>query len=350
MSKGGENPQSGAELVLYATEDGSARFFLRAENGSVWLTQLELASLFQTTKQNISLHVRNVLAEGELRSEAVVKQDLTTASDGKRYRTQLYNLDMILAIGYRAKSPRGTQFRQWATTHLKEYLIKGFVLDDERLKNGEHWDYFDELLQRIRDIRSSEKRFYQKVRDIFALSVDYADDGQATGVFFAEVQNKMFFAVTGHTAAELIVQRADPTQQNMALTSWKGGRVRKGDVTVAKNYLQADELDQLNRIVGMFLDFAELRAMQRKNLRMADWRAYVDSFMNFNERPLLQGSGRMSHEAMMAIAHERYEQFDAMRRSAEAQEADRLELRELEQMQEQVSQWRKRNGEGKDAA
>lgn len=338
------------ELVLYATEDGSAQFFLRAADGTVWLTQLELADLFQTTKQNISLHVRNVLTEGELRAESVVKQDLTTAADGKRYRTQLYNLDMILAIGYRVKSPRGTQFRQWATTHLKEYLIKGFVMDDERLKDSDRWDYFDELLQRIRDIRSSEKRFYQKVRDLFALSADYADDGHVTGLFFAEVQNKMFFAVTGHTAAELIVRRADPTQPNMALTSWKGGRVRKGDVTVAKNYLNAEELDQLNRIVSMFLDFAELRAMQRKDLRMTDWRAYVDSFMSFNEQPMLQGTGRMSHQAMTTIVHERYEQFDAARCKAEALEADRADLRELEQVEKQLSSWRKKNQGGKDVA
>lgn len=334
-------PRPRAELVLYATEDGSAQFFLRAEDGSVWLTQLELATLFQTTKQNISLHVRNVLTEGELQAEQVVKEDLTTAADGKRYRTQLYNLDMILAIGYRVKSPRGTQFRQWATTHLKQYLIKGFVMDEERLKGGDRWDYFDELLERIRDIRSSEKRFYQKVRDLFALSVDYADDGQATGLFFAEVQNKMFFAVTGHTAAELIVQRADPAQPNMALTSWKGGRVRKGDVTVAKNYLNAEELEQLNRIVSLFLDFAELRAMQRKDLRMADWRAYVDSFMIFNEQAVLQGPGRMSHQAMTTIAHERYEQFDSVRRQAEALETDRAEMRELEQMEKQLSTRRK---------
>ncbi len=330
------------ELVMYATEDGATRFFLRAQDGTVWLTQLELADLFQTTKQNVSLHVRRVLAEGELVAEAVVKQDLTTASDGKRYRTRLYNLDMILAIGYRVKSPRGTQFRQWATTHLREYLIKGFVMDDERLKGSERWDYFDELLQRIRDIRSSEKRFYQKVRDLFALSVDYADDGQATGLFFAEVQNKMFFAVTGHTAAELIVQRADPSQPNMALTSWKGGRVRKMDVIVAKNYLNAEELDQLNRIVGMFLDFAELRAMQRKGLAMADWRGYVDSFMTFNEQPVLQGAGKMSHQAMMAIVHERYEVFDAKRRQVEADDAD---LSELEQVEKQVS-LRKKNSKG----
>ncbi|KVG26715.1 virulence RhuM family protein [Burkholderia ubonensis] len=338
-----------AELVLYATEDGSAQFFLRAEGGTAWMSQLELAHLFQTTKQNISLHVRNVLAEGELQAESVVKLDLTTAADGKRYRTQLYNLDMILAIGYRVKSPRGTQFRQWATTHLKEYLIKGFVMDDERLKGGERWDYFDELLQRIRDIRSSEKRFYQKVRDLFALSVDYADNGEATGLFFAEVQNKMFFAVTGHTAAELIVQRADPTEPNMALTSWKGGRVRKADVTVAKNYLNSEELDQLNRIVSMFLDFAEMRVMQRKDLRMTDWRTYVDSFMTFNEQPLLQGPGRMSREAMTTIVHERYEQFDAARQKAEALEADDADLRQLEQVEKQISS-RKAHKERNDVA
>lgn len=339
-----------SELVIYATEDGSARFFLRAEHGTVWLTQLELANLFQTTKQNVSLHVRNVLAEGELLAEAVVKHDLTTASDGKRYRTQLYNLDMILAIGYRVKSPRGTQFRQWATTHLREYLVKGFVMDDERLKGSERWDYFDELLQRIRDIRSSEKRFYQKVRDLFALSVDYADDGQATGLFFAEVQNKMCFAVTGQTAAELIVQRADPSKPNMALTSWKAGRVRKADVIVAKNYLNAEELDQLNRIVAMFLDFAELRAMQRKGLAMADWRGYVDSFMAFNEQPVLQGAGRMSHQAMTAIAYERYELFDAERRRVEAVEEDAVELRELERMEKRVVGRNQAGKGGKDAA
>ena len=252
-----------------------------------------------------------------------------------------YNLDMILAIGYRVKSPRGTQFRQWATTHLKEYLVKGFVMDDERLKDGERWDYFDELLQRIRDIRSSEKRFYQKLRDLFALSSDYADDGQATGLFFAEVQNKMFFAVTRHTAAELVVQRADPTQPNMALMSWKGGRIRKADVTVAKNYLNAEELDNLNRIVSMFLDFAELRTKQRKSLRMGDWRAYVDNFMVFNEQPLLQGAGRMSHEAMTTIAHARYEQFDSARRKAQALEADRIELQALEQVEKRLSSRRK---------
>lgn len=341
-----ERPQ--AELVLYATEDGSAQFFLRAEGGSVWLSQSELAELFQTSVQNVNIHIKNVLDEGELSEVGTIKDDLIVRTEGARQvrRTvKLYNLDMILAIGYRVKSPRGTQFRQWATTHLREYLIKGFVMDDERLKGSERWDYFDELLQRIRDIRSSEKRFYQKVRDLFALSVDYADDGQATGLFFAEVQNKMCFAVTGQTAAELIVQRADASKPNMALTSWKAGRVRKADVIVAKNYLNAEELDHLNRIVAMFLDFAELRAMQRKGLAMADWRGYVDSFMAFNEQPVLQGAGRMSHQAMTAIAHERYEVFDAERRRVEAVGADRADLSELEQLEKQIGQ-RKKGSKG----
>ncbi|MFX1680494.1 virulence RhuM family protein [Mitsuaria sp. CC2] len=326
-----------AELVLYATEDGASRFFLRAEAGSVWLTQLELAALFETSKQNISLHVRNILSEGELKAESAVKEDLTTAADGKRYKTQLYSLEMILAIGYRVKSPRGTQFRQWATTHLKEYLLKGFVMDDDRLKGAEQADYFDELLQRIRDIRSSEKRFYQKVRDLFSLSIDYADDEQVTRTFFAEVQNKMFFAVTGKTAAELVVQRADPEHPQMALTWWQGQRIRKSDVVVAKNYLANDELKHLNRIVSTFLEFAELRAEQRKSLRMADWRKYVDSFMEFNEQAVLQGAGRVSHQTMTEMAHERYEKFDSMRRKADAVEADRIELEALSGLEKQLS-------------
>ena len=344
-------PTPRAELVLYATEDGSAQFFLRAEDGSVWLSQSELAELFQTSIPNINIHIKNVLDERELSEVSTIKDDLIVQTEGTRQvrRTvKLYNLDMILAIGYRVKSPRGTQFRQWATTHLKEYLVKGFVMDDERLKGDGRWDFFDELLQRIRDIRSSEKRFYQKVRDLFTLSVDYADDGQVTGLFFAEVQNKMFFAVAGVTAAELIVQRADPAHPHMALTSWKGGRVRKADVTIAKNYLNAEELDQLNRIVSMFLDFAELRAMQRKDLRMADWRVYVDSFMTFNEQSVLQGPGRMSNQAMTTIVHERYEVFDAARRKSEALEADRAELQELEQIDKKISNRRKSTKGGKD--
>lgn len=321
---------SEGELVLYTTEDGLARLYLRAEDGTVWLTQAELAELFQTSLQNISLHIKNILAEGELAEPSVLKENLITAADGKGYRTKLYRLEMILAIGYRVRSPRGTQFRQWATTQLREYLIKGFVLDDQRLKDPVGWDYFDELLERIRDIRSSEKRYYQKVRDLFALSVDYRDNEEAAGQFFATVQNKMLFAVAGKTAAELVVERADPNQPNMALTTWKAGRVSKTDVVVAKNYLRAEELSALNRIATMFLDYAEDRASQRQNLRMNDWQQYVDRFVEFNERPLLMNAGSISHEAMREIAHERYAAFDAKRRQAEALAADAEDIRELE--------------------
>jgi hypothetical protein len=330
---------SRGELVLYATEDGSAKFFLRAEDGTVWLSQLELAELFQSSIPNINIHIRNLLAEGELAAEATIKESLIVRIEGKREvkrPVKLYNLDMILAVGYRVRSPRGTQFRQWATVHLKEYLIKGFVMDDARLKEPGGWDYFDELLQRIREIRASEKRFYQKVRDLFALSIDYRDDLEAAGLFFAEVQNKMLFAVTQCTASEIVVQRADSSQPNMALTAWKSGRVRKVDVITAKNYLRAAEIDQLNRIVTMFLDFAELRAQQRSNIRMADWRQNVDSFIQFNERPLLQNAGRVSHEQMVQIAHERYAEFDAKRRANEARQADEEDIKALEQIEQQA--------------
>lgn len=241
------------ELVLYASEDGSSKFFLRAQGGTVWLTQMELAELFQTSIPNVNIHIKNVLDEGELKSEATIKEDLIVRLEGTRQvkrPVKLYNLDMILAVGYRVKSQRGTQFRQWATTHLREYLVKGFVMDDERMKDPVGWDYFDELLHRIREIRTSEKRFYQKVRDLFALSVDYKDNADTVGHFFAEVQNKMLYAVTQQTAAEIIVKRADSAQPNMALTAWKAGRVRKTDVIVAKNYLNADEIDHLNRMVS----------------------------------------------------------------------------------------------------
>jgi len=334
-------PTSGqGELVLYASEDGSATFFLRAQDGTVWLTQMELAELFQTSIPNVNIHIKNVLDEGELQPEATIKEDLIVRTEGKRQvkrPVKLYNLDMILAVGYRVKSLRGTQFRQWATTHLREYLVKGFVMDDERMKDPVGWDYFDELLQRIREIRTSEKRFYQKVRDLFALSVDYKDAAETVGHFFAEVQNKMLYAVTQQTAAEIIVKRADPTQPNMALTAWKAGRVRKTDVIVAKNYLNADEIDHLNRMVTAFLEFAELRTRQRKQLVMADWRQYVDNFIQFNESPLLKGVGRMSHDAMLKIVHGRYEEFDVQRRKAEAIEADSVDLKELELAEKLIS-------------
>jgi hypothetical protein len=328
-----------SELVLYTSDDGRTRLDLRIDGQTVWLTQLEIAELFQTTKQNVSLHAKNIFEDGELSPEATVKDSLTVQIEGKRnvQRTiQLYNLDLILAIGYRVRSPRGVQFRQWASTHLKEYLVKGFVMDDVRLKNPGGWDYFDELLARIREIRASEKRFYQKVRDLFALSSDYQARERETSLFFAEVQNKLLYAATRQTAAELIVARADPSQPNMALTAWGGARVRKQDILIAKNYLSADEVDTLNRLVVIFLEQAELRAKQHKDLTLDYWRSSVDRMLAANDQPLLNGPGSVSHEDMKTVATERYEDFDAKRRQQEAIAADAEDLKAIEDLEKDL--------------
>lgn len=329
------------EVILYRTDDGLVQVQLRALNGTAWLTQLEIATLFQTTKQNVSLHTRNILSEGELDAEAVVKQSLTTASDGKSYNTALYSLDMILAIGYRVRSPRGTQFRQWATTRLKEYLVKGFVLDEQRLKDPGPFDYFDELLEKIRDIRASEKRFYQKVREVYATATDYDGKAERAQAFFATVQNKMLFAVTGQTAAELVVARADAGTANMGLTVWKGGQVRKGDVTTAKNYLAESEAQELNRVVVMFLDVAEDRATRRKAMTMEDWEAELDRFLVFSERPVLRHAGRVSHAAMEQTVHARFDSFDKARRKAADEAAEREHEAELTRLVNQAAQAKK---------
>ncbi len=327
-----------SKLILYTSEDGTTRLDLRLDGHTVWLTQIEIAELFQTSKQNISLHARNIFEEGELSPDSVVKDSLTTAADGKDYKTNLYNLDLILAIGYRVRSPRGVQFRQWATTHLREYLVKGFVMDDERLKNPGGWDYFDELLARIREIRASEKRFYQKVRDLFALSSDYHQRNRETQIFFAEAQNKLLFATTGKTAAELIIDRADPNAPNMALTTWSGSRVRKHDVIVAKNYLAENEIDTLNRLVVIFLEQAELRTQQRQDLTLDYWRQNIDRLLEFNEQPVLHGSGMVNHEDMKAIARQRYESFDAKRRQSETLDADAEDLKAIEELEKDIKQ------------
>lgn len=325
------------ELILYRTEDGRAEVQLRADGGTAWLSQADMAALFETTKQNISLHIRKLLAEGELPEDSVVKFYLTTAADGKRYKTMLYRLDLILAVGFRVRSPRGTQFRRWAGSTLAEYLVKGFVLNDARLKDVERTDYFDELLRRIRDIRSSEKRFYQKLRDLFKTSSsDYDGTARTAKTFFATIQNKLVYAVTGRTAAELIVARADAATDHMGLSTWAGDRPRKADVVVSKNYLDATELDQLNRLVTMFLDFAEDRAARRIETRMADWIAQTDRFLTFNERDVLAGAGRISHEQMETIIGERYAAFDARRRADEALVADREADDDLEQLQSEA--------------
>jgi len=315
-----ERPAS--EIMLYQTEDGTTRLSVRLEDETVWLPQAMMAELYQTTKQNISLHVRNILSEGELEEESVVKDSLTTAADGKRYRTLFYSLPMIIAVGYRVRSHRGTQFRRWATERLSEYVVKGFTMDDERLKEVRTLgtDYFDELLERIRDIRASEKRFYQKVRDIYKLAIDYDAKAEQTKEFFQIVQNKLHWAITGKTAAEIISERADATKPNMGLTTWKGAKVRKADVTVAKNYLDQEEIRSLNRIVTMYLDYAESQAERRQPLHMRDWREKLDAFLQFNEREILQDAGKVSMDVAKKLATEHYEKFSERRLLEESQE------------------------------
>ncbi|WP_321505549.1 virulence RhuM family protein [uncultured Methanoregula sp.] len=308
-------PATRSRILFYQSEDGTSRIEVQLEEGTVWLTQALIAELYQTTKQNVSLHIRNIINDRELAEGSVVKEYLTTAADGKNYRTLYYNLDMILAIGYRVRSHRGTQFRRWATERLSEYLIKGFVLDDERLREGKSIgaDYFDELLERIRDIRASEKRFYQKIKEIYTLAIDYDPHAEATLEFFRIVQNKLHWAITGHTAAEIIAERADASKPNMGLTSWKGTKVRKGDVTVAKNYLNEAEIRSLNRIITMYLDYAEMQAQRKQPVHMKEWREKLDGFLMFNEQEILTDSGKVSMEIAQRLAIDEYEKFSQRR-------------------------------------
>ena len=329
-------PVTRSQILFYQSEDGTSRIEVLLEEGTVWLTQALIAELYQTTKQNISLHIRNIFDDRELEEGSVVKEYLTTASDGKKYRTKFFNLDMILAIGYRVRSHRGTQFRRWATERLREYLIKGFVLDDERLKEGRNIgaDYFDELLERIRDIRASEKRFYQKIRDIYKLAIDYDPQSETTLEFFRIVQNKLHWAIAGHTAAEIIAERADASKPNMGLTSWKGAKVRKRDVTVAKNYLDETEIRQLNRIITMYLDYAEMQAERKQPVYMIEWKEKLDAFLTFNEREILEDSGKVSMEIAQSLALEEYEKF-SIRRLAEDTAASDTEFENISKKIEQ---------------
>ncbi|HSX26209.1 MAG TPA: virulence RhuM family protein [Chlamydiales bacterium] len=320
------------ELILYITEDGKTSVHLKTQEGTVWLTQMEIADLFQTTKQNISLHIKNILLTNEL-PESVVKDNLTTAADGKRYKTKLYSLSMILAIGYRVESLRGTQFRRWATAHLQEYLVKGFVMDDARLKEPGGQDYFDEWLERIREIRASEKRFYQKIRDIYATAIDYDAKSDQAQLFFKKVQNKMLWATTHKTAAELIVERADPKLPNMGLKSWDGSRVRQQDVAIAKNYLTQPELEELNQIVVMYLDYAESQAKRRKTMTMRQWEEKLDTFLTFNEKDLLNHAGKISAQVAEKLSLERYLEFNKERLKEERLRADAEDITLLETMQ-----------------
>ncbi len=319
-----------SEIVLYQGEDGQSRIQVRLDGGTVWLTQRLLAELYQKDVRTINEHILNIFEEAELDPGATIRKFRIVQVEGKREVARLvdhYNLEVILAVGYRVRSHRGTQFRRWATERLREYLVKGFVLDDERLKEGRTLgaDYFDELLERIREIRASEKRFYQKIRDLYALSIDYDRGTTETREFFQIVQNKLHWAITGNTAAETIAGRADAEKPNMGLTTWKGAKVRRADVTVAKNYLNDGEIRQLNRIVTMYLDYAEEQAERRQPLYMRDWRAKLDAFLAFNERDILKDGGRVSAEIAQKLALDEYEKFEGRRLAEEAAAPDEWE-------------------------
>lgn len=332
-----ENEQS--NIIIYTSLDGKSRVSLMTRDGKVWLNQLQIAELFGTSKQNIGQHIANILREKELDSNSVVKNYFTTASDGKAYNVVFYSLEMILAVGYRVRGVRGIQFRQWATRHLSEYLVKGFTMDDDRLKNPDgRPDYFDELLLRIRDIRASEKRFYQKLRDLFKLSSDYEAQEKATQMFFAETQNKLLYAVTHSTAAEIIMERADAQKPNMGLTVWKGNIVRKGDIIIAKNYLQEDEIDKLNRLVNLFLESAELRVQSKQDLTLNFWRNTVEGLLSFQGYDILDGCGSISNEDMKRRVGQVYDKFNAARKRHEALRADEEDLKFLENIEKEIKE------------
>lgn len=318
-------------IILYTTNDGKASVELYEFGESLYLAQNAIAELFATSRANITMHIANILKDGELSEDLVCKEYLHTAKDGKSYNTKFYSLEMILAVGFRVRSKRGVQFRIWANEHLRKYLQKGFLIDSARLKNPNgRSDYFDELLEQIRDIRASEKRFYQKVRDLFALSVDYDASDKATQMFFADTQNKLLYAITHQTAAELICARADENAPNMGLSSWKGNVVRKGDIIIAKNYLNKDELDSLNRLVNVFLESAELRVKDNQTLTMDFWRENVDLLLQFQGKEILCGFGKISNQQMETMVREKYEKFNAKRKKIEAQKADENDIKELE--------------------
>ena len=297
------------QIIMYQTEDGLTKIDVTLEDETVWLNQAQMAELFQTTKQNISYHVNNCFKEGELNETSVVKDFLTTAADGKPYNTHYYNLDVIISVGYRVKSLRGTQFRIWANSVLKEYLIKGFAMNDDLLKSSGGGDYFKELLDRIRDIRSSERVFYRQILDIYATSIDYDKNAETSILFFKTVQNKMHYAVTGHTAPELVYLRADCTKPFMGLTSFKGNKPQKTDIANAKNYLSESELKELNAITSAYLDFAELQALRRKTMTMREWVNKLDDFLQMSDSEVLQNAGTISHEMALAKAGEEYSKY-----------------------------------------
>ena len=321
-------------LILYTTEEGKSQIKLRTKDETAWLTQREMAELFNVSTDNVGLHLKNIFADGELDADSVTEESSVTAADGKNYRTKLYKLDAILAVGYRVRSPRGVQFRRWASTVLTEFLTKGFVMDDERLKSRDgRPDYFDEMLERIRDIRASEKRFYQKVRDLFALSSDYDKTDQTTQHFFAAVQNTLLYAVTQKTTAELITDRANASDPHFGLKHWTGSQVRKQDILVAKNYLTEDEIDTLNRLVVIFLETAELRTKNRQEIRMAFWQQNVEQIISSNGFTVLTHVGKVSHARMEQQIESLFLDFDQRRKQQEAASADSQDEAELKALE-----------------
>ncbi len=331
-----------SEIILYKTDDGAIKIDTVLLEETIWLTQAQMAELFDVKRPAITKHLKNIFESREL-DEQVVSSILehTTAHgaiEGKTQKKQVkyYNLDAIIAVGYRVNSKRATQFRVWATHILKEYIIKGFAMNDDRLKQADRWDYFDEWLERIRDIRASEKRFYQKICDIYSTAIDYDKTSEQAQAFFKKVQNKMLWAVTGKTAAEIIESRSNPDKPNMGLTAWRGSIVRKYDVSIAKNYLKADEIKDLNEIVTMYLDYAERQARQRKTVSMKQWSDKLDAFLKFNEQELLTHAGKVKAEVAKIIAEDRYEAFNKKRKTVEARAADEEDLRELEQLEKKL--------------
>ena len=315
-----------SEIIIYQTGEGDTRIDVRLENETVWLSQNQMSILYQVSKQNISYHIKNIFKGGELNEDSVVKEYLTTAADEKAYKTKYYNLDVIISVGYRVNSHRGTQFRVWATQRLREYLVKGFILDDERLKSNNQPNYFQELLERIRDIRSSEKVFYQRVKDIYTTSIDYDSKAEVTQTFFATVQNKLHWAIHKHTAAELIYKRADAKKINMGLTTWKSDKIRKGDVTIAKNYLSEMEIKELNLLVEQYLAFAEAQALAQRPMYMADWSSRLNDILTINQREILLDAGRISKQIAEELAEREFEKYSVKQKEIESAQS----LKQLE--------------------
>ena len=344
--KQSQNDQS--EIVLYTTPDGTVKIDTIFQDETIWLTQAKMAELFDVDRSVITKHIGNIYKDNELQKEATSAKIAQVQNEGGRKvsrKVEFYNLDIIIAVGYRVNSKRATQFRIWATNILKEYIIKGFAMDDDRLKQVDKWNYFDEWLERIRDIRASEKRFYQKIRDIYTTAIDYDKTSKQAQIFFKKVQNKMLWATTGKTAAELIENRSDSDIQNMGLTSWRGSIVRKQDVAIAKNYLKEDEIKDLNEIVTMYLDYAERQARKRQTVTMEQWAVKLDGFLEFNEQEILTHAGKVKAEVAKKIAENRYEEFNNNRKKAEALEADKEDLKQLEEIEKKLLKNRKKSNE-----